>query len=284
MRQRQGGVGFHAGEGEVGADIADHRQDKELFRQQPLVGLQVRHHDLGDEIGRAGDHVAGHHLWYGGKRLVQRLRIVAGMLLDLDLDEDREPQPQPRRIHRPVGALTTADVRAEAARLGLRTATKPDSQDVCFITTTGGRHGFVGDKIPLTPGRVVDGGGREVGRVDAVELITLGQRKGLGLAGGGAPRFAVSVDVPSATVVVGGSEDLRTPVQRVEQVSWADGPVEGEVLVQCRAHGEPRPATAVLADTTTVDVRWHEPQPRVAPGQSVVLYRHDEVEAGGLAA
>ena len=82
-------------------------------------------------------------------------------------------------------------------QLGLRVADKPDSQEVCFVTATGGgRRTFLGDRIGLRPGRLVDLDGAEVGHVDAVELVTVGQRKGLGLAGedelplraGGGPR------------------------------------------------------------------------------------------------
>src|SRR5688500_13943619 len=100
--------------------------------------------------------------------------------------------------------MTKVEVRARAASLGLGTAAKPDSQDVCFIRRGDGRAGFVGGRAPLTAGRVVDAGGREVGRVDAVELVTIGQRRGLGLPGGHAPRYVVGVDVAAATVVVGG--------------------------------------------------------------------------------
>ncbi|MEO7428055.1 MAG: asparagine synthase-related protein, partial [Acidimicrobiales bacterium] len=72
------------------------------------------------------------------------------------------------RVSFPVGHLTKTDVRAVAARLGLATADKPDSQDVCFITSTGGRTTFLGDRIPLRPGRVIDIAGVEVGSVEAV--------------------------------------------------------------------------------------------------------------------
>src|SRR3546814_2680042 len=75
--------------------------------------------------------------------------------------------------------MTKDEVRAHAVRLGLRTASKPDSQDVCFITSVEGRRGFLRDRITYTPGRVVDTDGVEVGRVDAVELVTIGQRRGL---------------------------------------------------------------------------------------------------------
>ena len=142
----------------------------------------------------------------------------------------------------PVGPMTKEAVRAEAAALGLRTADKPDSQDVCFVTSTAGRAGFLGSRIPLRPGRVVDDTGAEVGQVEAVELVTVGQRRGLGLAGGGAPRYAVDVDVASATVRVGAADELLSDRATLEQVVWAGGPVSGAVDAQCSAHGEPRAA------------------------------------------
>ena len=81
-------------------------------------------------------------------------------------------QAQLARTLLPVGHLTKDDVRRRAAALGLRTATKPDSQDVCFITATGGRAAFLGSRSDLHPAAVVDGAGAVVGRVDAIELVT----------------------------------------------------------------------------------------------------------------
>jgi len=184
------------------------------------------------------------------------------------------------RVLLPVGELTKAEVRARAGALGLRTAAKPDSQDVCFITTGGGRPAFLGERVAMTPGRVVDGEGHEVGRVAATELVTVGQRRGLGLAGGAEPRYAVAVDVASATVTVGGTGDLLAGGLSVDSLSWVAGPVRGPVEIQCSAHGVPRPSRF---DPSTGEVVFDQPAPRVAPGQSVVLYRGDEVLGGGTA-
>jgi tRNA-specific 2-thiouridylase len=185
----------------------------------------------------------------------------------------------------PVGAFATkAELRAVAAELGLRTAAKPDSQDVCFITTAGGRHDFLRRRIPLHPATVVDTGGTRVGEVAAVELVTIGQRKGLGLPGGGPKRFVVDIDRATSTVVVGDEADVLRASTTVRELSWVDGPVSGAVLVQCSAHGAPRPATVELADDGAV-VRWADAQRRVAPGQSVVLYDPTDtfVLGGGIA-
>ncbi|MGH9265565.1 MAG: aminomethyltransferase beta-barrel domain-containing protein, partial [Acidimicrobiales bacterium] len=177
----------------------------------------------------------------------------------------------------PVGVMTKAEVRAKAAELRLPTAAKPDSQDVCFVTTSGGREALLSSRIPLHPGRVVDATGAEVGRVDALELVTVGQRRGLG-TGGGARRYAISVDTTAGTVTVGEAGDLLAGSVRLSQLCWVHGPVTGEVDVQTSAHGDP--VTATFDGTT---VRFAPPQRRVAPGQSVVLYRGDEVLGGGIA-
>jgi len=184
----------------------------------------------------------------------------------------------------PVGDLQKADVRAVAADLGLRTATKPDSQDVCFITSSGGRREFLERRLPVHAAEVVDTAGAAVGRIDAVELVTIGQRKGLGLAGGGPKRYVVGVDRATSTVVVGDERDLLVEAMWVEHVTWTGGPVAGEVRVQCSAHGPAQQAAITVADGL-VGVSWTQPQRRVAPGQSVVFYDADDriVLGGGTA-
>lgn len=187
------------------------------------------------------------------------------------------------RVLLPVGDLTKDEVRARAAALGLRTAAKPDSQDVCFITRADGRAAFLADRIDLHPGRVVDEGGHQVGTTDAVELVTVGQRRGLHLAGGADRRFALEVDVATATVTVGPPERLLVERTPVGQVVWAAGVVEGPALVQCSAHGRALPARLDPVADGDVLVRWDAPQRRVAQGQSVVFYDGDRVVGGGLA-
>jgi tRNA-specific 2-thiouridylase len=182
------------------------------------------------------------------------------------------------RVLLPVGEMTKAEVRSVAAARGLRTAAKPDSQDVCFITSTGGRAAFLGSRIPLRPGVVVDDAtGEELGSVEAVELVTVGQRRGLGpLEGEPRRRFVVAID--DAVVRVSTAPPM---VERValDQVTWVDEPVAAgtSVAVQCSAHGE-----AVGGRFDGVGVVFDQPHRLVAPGQSVVLYDGDDVLGGGV--
>jgi tRNA-uridine 2-sulfurtransferase len=190
-------------------------------------------------------------------------------------------QRQLARTLFPVGDRTKDAVRADAARLGLRTASKPDSQDVCFITSVGGRSTFLGDRIPLRSARVVDTSGTSVGQVDAIEMVTIGQRKGLGMVGGGDPLYAVDIDATNGVVTVGSASDLQRPSVGLTQLVWSDQAVIGPVRVQWSAHG----TTKLGHLDATGTITWDEPQRRIAPGQSVVIYdasdRH--VLGGGIA-
>ena len=183
------------------------------------------------------------------------------------------------RLVLPVGEWEKADLRSEASRRGLLTATKPDSQDVCFITKAGGREAFLAERGGLTPGSIVDEGGTEVGTVAATELITVGQRKGLNIAGMAEPQFVLDVDLGESVVTIGPRRALRVDTTAFTDPVWADGPHVGAAHVQASAHGEAMPA-----HVDTGHVRWAEGRDRVAPGQSLVFYDGELVIGGAVAA
>lgn len=187
----------------------------------------------------------------------------------------------------PVGEMQKSDVRALAARAGLRTAQKPDSQDVCFIGSTVGRGGFLGRRMDFHQADVVDNEGNEIGHVPAVELVTLGQRRGLGL-GGGDKRYVVDVDVPARRVVVGADKDLLVSETPVHRLSWPHASdaarVHGAtVLVQGSAHGQRHAARITVTGEAAV-LTWERPQRRISPGQTVVFYDGSDscVLGGGI--
>ncbi len=193
-------------------------------------------------------------------------------------------QAQLARLRFPVGHFTKDEVRSLAAELGLRTADKPDSQDVCFIHSVGGRQVFLGDRIPLRPAMLVDGDGAEVGRVESIEMVTLGQRRGLNLGGDDKRRYVVDVDHGAGVVTVGSRDELLVSAQWVDDVEWADDPTTGPCLVQCSAHGSVRSGAIRLHGATDrLLVVWDERHQRVAVGQSMVFYRDGFVIGGGIA-
>ena len=129
-----------------------------------------------------------------------------------------------------------------------------------------------------------DTDGAEAGTVDAVELVTIGQRKGLGVSGEAEPRYAVAVDIGTATVTIGRRSELFCDASPVEAVAWVGTAESGPVQVQTSAHG------ATSAGRVTVDsdgahgVEWVQPHRRVAPGQALVFYVDDVVIGSATAA
>jgi tRNA-specific 2-thiouridylase len=183
------------------------------------------------------------------------------------------------RVRLPVGELTKPEVREHAHRLGLRTADKQESMDVCFITR-GGKEAFLGARIPRAPGDVVMTDGTVVGAHSGVDAFTIGQRRGIGVALG-VRRFVVDVDAPTRTVTLGDRTDLLRDELIVHEPRFSTEPPEPDesVLVQVRAHGEP------FAGSWQGDrIVCAAPQPRVAPGQVVAMYRGDVLLGGGIAA
>jgi tRNA-specific 2-thiouridylase len=180
----------------------------------------------------------------------------------------------------PVGDTPKPAIREEAARRGLSVAEKPDSHDICFIPS-GDTQAFLGARIGVRRGTVVDdASGAVLAEHDGVHGFTIGQRKGLGIAGpgpDGLPRYVTAIDADSQTVRVGTVEDLQvrslTGASPVFTSGVAiEGPVECEV--QVRAHGGVVPAVAeIVGDELRVALRT--PLRGVAPGQTLVLYRPD---------
>lgn len=233
--------------------------------------LLERAEDLGFDAVATGHHarIVGGQL-ARGRDLGKDQSYVLYMLSEADL----------ARLLLPVGEMTKPEVRAEAAALGLRTAGKPESMEVCFITR-GGRERFLADRGVMRPGDIVDAAGRILGRHEGAAVYTVGQRRGLGVAAG-ERRYVVDVDPDRAAVTVGAYEDLLRPETRVTGLTFVAGsPPSGTeaLLVQVRAHATP--FEAVLDGDV---VRFATPQPRVAPGQVVAFYRGDVLLGGGLAA
>ena len=186
-------------------------------------------------------------------------------------------EKQLARLQLPIGNLTKHQVREIAASLSLQTAGKADSQDVCFISRTkGGRQRFLEQYMTMTPGQVIDSQGNRISNVPAVQMVTIGQRKGLGISGEGQPRYAVDVNVESATVTVGPKSDLYYEETPITNIQWIGEPVTDALDIQTSAHGHT--ARAKIADK----IYWEKPHKKVASGQSTVFYKEDTVVGSGI--
>lgn len=185
----------------------------------------------------------------------------------------------------PVGALTKEAVREHARARHLATADKHESQDLCFLGP-GGVGAFLRRERPdaFRPGPIRDRSGRELGRHDGLAAFTLGQRKGLGIAGSHEPLFVVALDPVENAVVLGPRHDLDTREIRLHGCTWHGGPLPAAGV---RVLARPRYRSAGLAATVLPDgegaiVRLDVLAMRPAPGQACVCYDpSDELCLGG---
>ena len=179
----------------------------------------------------------------------------------------------------PLGDLPKAAVRAVAADLSLSAATKPDSQDICFVPE--GKYSTLIDKLrpdAAGAGEIVHLDGRVLGRHGGVTRYTVGQRRGLNVAVGD-PLFVVRIEPDAKRIVVGPREALLTRALSLKETNWlGDHPsleeaaaAEVAVLARVRSTRDPAPARLVLRADGPV-VLFDTPEEGVAPGQACVLY------------
>jgi len=184
----------------------------------------------------------------------------------------------------PVGHLTKAEVRAEAARLGLTVADKPDSQEICFVPD-GDAAGFVerhSESVPAA-GDIVDRSGRVLGRHGGIHRFTVGQRRGLG-APGPAKRYVLRLEPADDRIVVGSREELGETTLVAREVNWIAGrPPAGplQVTARIRHRHEDAPALVTPGPDGAARVVFDAPQPAITPGQAVVFYQGEDVVGGG---
>jgi len=186
----------------------------------------------------------------------------------------------------PVGDLMKTEVRSLAAGAGLAVAAKAESQDICFVSEGGGYRDFLEREFKggIRAGEIVDREGTVLGTHEGIHLFTIGQRKGLGLAGS-KPWYVLEIRPQERKIVVGSESDQYRSEFRVSRVNWIAGeppsrPEEATVQVRHRHPG----AEALLgpAGKEELRVRLRTPQRAVTPGQAAVFYRDDEVLGGGF--
>jgi tRNA-specific 2-thiouridylase len=193
-------------------------------------------------------------------------------------------QAQLARASFPVGSLTKAEVRAQARRLGLRVADKPDSQEICFVPD-GDYASFVARHEPAVTrgGTIVDTRGEVLATHAGVHRFTVGQRKGLGVSGRD-PLYVLRIEAESGQVTVGPRASLDQAALTASDVNWISGDApSGWLTVAAQIRHRHRAALGrvrALADGRAEFV-FDAPQPAITPGQAVVFYDGDTVVGGG---
>jgi tRNA-specific 2-thiouridylase len=186
----------------------------------------------------------------------------------------------------PVGALTKAETRALARSLGLETADKPESVEICFVPDDD----YVGvlerhlppDAPALSPGPILTRAGDRIGEHAGFARYTVGQRRGL--PGGSArPLYVVDIRPEDRAVVVGAAEDLDGWQVTLEEVNWLAEPLDvgDHCAVQIRYRSRAVPATVRRAGESELELELHAPARAITKGQSGVLYDGDDQLLGG---
>jgi tRNA-specific 2-thiouridylase len=184
----------------------------------------------------------------------------------------------------PLGDMTKPEVRAVARSLGLATADKPESQEICFVPS-GDYREALRTRAGWQPvsGPLLDGDGSLVGEHQGTAAYTVGQRQGLGVALG-APRYVSRIDPVSNTIQLGRREDLEVSEFTVERSSFIASPSpEGAFRASVRIRHRATPIDAMI--TPLGERRWSvatdDPVWAAAPGQAAVFYDGDELLGGG---
>lgn len=204
------------------------------------------------------------------------------------------PQDVLGRIVFPLGELTKPDTRLEAARHGLRTADKPESQDLCLADHHGSMRAFLDAYLPPRQGEIVLADGTVVGEHDGIEHFTIGQRKGLGVAWS-EPLHVIRLDAAMNRVIVAPRAEAGRRDCIVGAVNWVsiEPPSEQRpVEVQVRYRSAPVSAQLTPLPPQEEDhqrerphrchLRFDEEQFSITPGQAAVFYAGETVLGGGL--
>jgi len=193
------------------------------------------------------------------------------------------------RMLTPLGALTKAETRAEARRFGLATAEKPESQEICFVPDDDyvavlERH-LPADAPALAPGPIVTTSGERIGEHHGFARFTIGQRRGLP-GGAGQPLYVVAIRPDTREVVVGGESDLLASTVSVEELNWLADPLQPGDCCSVQIRYRSSAVSAVVSETSdsALHLSLDAPARAVAPGQSAVLYRGEQVLGGGVIA
>ena len=193
-------------------------------------------------------------------------------------------QAQLSRALMPLGGYEKDEVREVARKYQLRTAEKPESQELCFIADDNYKR-FLKDRIPeqIQEGDIVDQEGRVLGEHQGIPFYTVGQRKGLGISAK-TPLYVTELKVHDNTIVVGKNEDLLADTMQVEEVNLITmdkltEPIRAEVKIRYKDTGAQ--ATIRPLSDTEVEVKFDQPRRAVTPGQAAVFYDGDTVVGGG---
>lgn len=273
--------------------------------QEHVVDYFVREYDRGrtphpclacndkikfDFLLRRAEFMDAEYIATGHYARISRRDDGAHLLRGVDAGKDQSyvlftlRQGELRKLLLPVGDYPKSEIRRMAADAGLPVADKPDSQEICFIPD-GDYRKFVGERAVPKRGELVDSAGNVLGEHPGIQFFTIGQRRGLGLQGNsGSPLYVIGIDADANRVVLGSSDELMNVSLWASRLNFiADeapsGPIEVDAKIRYKASAS---AATLTPRGDFAELRFHEPQRAITPGQAVVFYQGDEVIGGGI--
>ncbi len=193
-------------------------------------------------------------------------------------------QPELKHTLFPIGALWKAEVRQIAASHGLPNANKKDSQGICFIGPVSMRK-FLQQYLPIKPGKVITPEGKELGQHEGVIFYTEGQRHGFDTKGSGVPLYVAGKNIETNELVVAPANHPTLLTMRVviSEVSWVNVQPELPLSASARVrYRQPLVKAVARLVGDKIEVTFASPIAAVSLGQSLVIYRDNEVLGGGV--
>jgi tRNA-uridine 2-sulfurtransferase len=184
----------------------------------------------------------------------------------------------------PLGETTKTETRQIAAAMGLSTADKPESMDLCLVEKHGSMQSFLEQYLAPKPGDIVDCQGQILGQHQGIHNYTIGQRRGIGLSAA-EPLYVVALDAGRNRVMVGSRAETHSSECTVDRINWVSiepptGPIKARVQVRYRSAAVP--VTVIPTAAGSARLLFEEPQFGITPGQAAVWYDDDIVLGGGI--
>tara|TARA_Y100001978_G_scaffold92796_1_gene83116 strand:- start:1264 stop:2427 length:1164 start_codon:yes stop_codon:yes gene_type:complete len=192
------------------------------------------------------------------------------------------------RLILPLGDLKKEETRKEATRLGLRTAKKPESQDLCLVEHYGSMLKFIDNHVESKKGKIKHINGQILGSHNGIQHFTVGQRKGIGVAWS-EPLYVKKLDQTNNTVYVSSINDLFEKEASVKEINWVSiYEPKNKIEVEAQIRYRSKPVRAILYPDNTngkdknFKLIFNESQSSITPGQAAVFYRGEILLGGGL--
>jgi len=273
--------------------VVDYFVDEYLLGRTPNPCIACNKHIKFDEFLKKAIMLGCDHVATGHYAKVEYSSEHGRFLLKKSATDEKDQtyalynmtQEQLSRTVLPLGEYNKGEIREIAANIGLVTANKPDSQEICFVEDND-YASFVKSmsKKKIQPGNFVDRQGNVLGRHEGIIKYTIGQRKGLGIALGW-PAYVVDIDPGTNSVVLGTNEEVfkkglvANDVNLIAYDRIEDGM---KVEAKVRYNARPKPATVYNIDGGRIKLVFDDRERAITPGQSVVMYQGDIVVGGGI--